>query len=946
MRERVRTWIKRVDLGMVLACLLPAFAVQPLLQPGLPGAADAVIHLFRAADFLNVLRDGVLVPRWAPNLAYGYGYPLFVFAPPLPYYVMAAFHLFGLTLEGAMKLMVISTFVAYSLGMYLFARAILGPGAALLAAAAYVYTPFRMREAYIYGGNYPQFMAIAAFPWVLWAFHQLIATGGRRYVLVGALTCSVLILSHIFHASVLVLVLGAYVLLAMILSRQFNRLAPVVASGLLGLGLTAFFWLPVLDETQWVRANAEAYVALSDFHTRFVSQEQLLGLPVPLDASAANPLMPMSLGPVIVALSAAAVLTAGISSLTSQASDKSQALTSDLFATSLRPVTWVMFFATVLLVTVFMMTPDSVWLWERIPPLPIAQYPWRLMGVANLASAFLAGAALAVWRDLGVRGPAVLVAAIAVVILAVAPYLYPPKPFVQYGEPTLADVISYEVRSQVIGMTTLGEYLPIWAQVRPADSPMVADYLAARPINKLDVTALSSDIEWQVTAHTATRDAFRFASPRPFTARLRTFYYPGWQAEIDGKPAPIRIEPPLGLITVDVPAGTHELVVRFTDTPLRAAANAVSLLAVILAVCLLLWGLLSGLRSQVSGQVISRQRSAVSGQRSWDVRRRTWDIGQEFAWVGAALSAALLFKVAVIDTHTTWFRAASPPGQVFNVQHSLRANLDNQVTLLGYDIGSDQVTQGSSLWLRLYWQARRPIGKDYSVFVHLDGPWDQATYAQSNAYHPGDPVVQGEIPTSTWDTTHYVRDEHRLHVPADVPPVAYTLRVGLWDAQTGQRLPVLADDGSVAGDAVALQTVHVMRREPLTIANPLTVNFGPIELVGYRLETRTGEIDAALYWRATAPVPKDYTVFAHVVDSQGRLVAQNDSQPMQGMYATSLWRPGETVEDRRVISVSPGTYRLVVGLYELATLQRLPATDGRGRLPDDAFNLPVSIEIK
>ncbi len=80
-----------------------------------------------------------------------------------------------------MKGTLILAMVLYSLGMYLFARDLFGPRAGLLAAAVYLYAPYRLREAYIQG-NYGQFCGLAFYPLILWSFHRLVTSTahGRR----------------------------------------------------------------------------------------------------------------------------------------------------------------------------------------------------------------------------------------------------------------------------------------------------------------------------------------------------------------------------------------------------------------------------------------------------------------------------------------------------------------------------------------------------------------------------------------------------------------------------------------------------------------------------------------------------------------------------------------------------------------------------------------------
>jgi len=114
------------------------------------------------------------------------------------------------------------------------------------------------------------------------------------------------------------------------------------------------------------------------------------------------------------------------------------------------------------------------------------------------------------------------------------------------------------------------------------------------------------------------------------------------------------------------------------------------------------------------------------------------------------------------------------------------------------------------------------------------------------------------------------------------------------------------------------------------------VRFGKyIALEGAQLDWQPQEVRVTLWWRSLTPVDEDYTVFTHLYDAGGRLVAQHDGMPVQGVVPTTLWRPGDLIRDVHVISLPdglrPGRYTLAVGLYNLATMRRLPAITEAGR---------------
>ncbi|MCB0033302.1 MAG: hypothetical protein KDE51_04760, partial [Anaerolineales bacterium] len=83
-----------------------------------------------------------------------------------------------------------------------------------------------------------------------------------------------------------------------------------------------------------------------------------------------------------------------------------------------------------------------------------------------------------------------------------------------------------------------------------------------------------------------------------------------------------------------------------------------------------------------------------------------------------------------------------------------------------------------------------------------------------------------------------------------------------------------------------------------------------------------------------------YTVFIHVLDKQGNLVAQQDSMPQAGGWPTTCWRPDEIVTDRHSLTVTSGNYELVMGLYWFETGERLPPlTDSPEALSDGRLRL-------
>ncbi len=118
-----------------------------------------------------------------------------------------------------------------------------------------------------------------------------------------------------------------------------------------------------------------------------------------------------------------------------------------------------------------------------------------------------------------------------------------------------------------------------------------------------------------------------------------------------------------------------------------------------------------------------------------------------------------------------------------------------------------------------------------------------------------------------------------------------------------------------------------------------------IELAGTDLPVQRLEpgdvVPLALFWQARQPVQQNAKVFVHLLDADGKLVAQHDSEPVNGLRPTSTWRPGESIVDRHGVllpdDLPPGQYQLVAGLYDPITGNRLLVTAGTSAPPGDSW---------
>ena len=236
----------------------------------------------------------------------------------------------------------------------------------------------------------------------------------------------------------------------------------------------------------------------------------------------------------------------------------------------------------------------------------------------------------------------------------------------------------------------------------------------------------------------------------------------------------------------------------------------------------------------------------------------------------------------------------------------------------------------------VYWEAVAPDGRSYLGFAKLLGRGYQGA-GQVNR-HP----VDGMVPTSLWQPGQVWRDRYCVKVdPGAAAPSLLRVEVGLYDPQTGQDL------GSVRVGEAKLAPAGTQALPERKLEVELADG---IALRGYDLSAGSvapGEvITLTLHWEARGVPSADYQVFVHLVGAGPEPVAQGDGPPLMGDYPTRVWSPGESIVDPHVVALPAdlpaGQYRLLVGMYDLETLVRLPRLDGTG----DTIEIPDAIEVR
>ena len=597
---------------LTLLILLSLFILAPLLASGyFLHAHDARHSLIWLVEYDQGFRDGFLWPRWAPDHSQGYGYPLFTFYAPLAFAIAEVFHLLGASIVGAVKITWALATIFAGVSMYKLARSVWSVGPGFIAGLLYMIAPYHLVNIYV-RGSLAEFVALAIYPWVIYSFLQVLEQKSARSVALAALSLGLLIMTHSVTLMLLPPLLALLILYWLVLDwRRTGKLpwrATVFAlvSGLLGGMLAAIFLLPVISETKYIVVDqwipAESYNYPKQFLYLFQWFDFTWGygfaLPGPDDG------MNFSIGLWLVLLGLAALpLAISVRGRTQMASanepvadspekgpkpaeDRDSDSPSVLgFSSHLtdQPLfaLWIGFLIIALIALIATLAPSQIF-WDSIPMIKLVQFPFRFLAPATLFLALVAAGTVAMLLPAKEdRLHPVLLVLSAAILLSSYAYAKPQHTSVSKADQSPVADIQFELDYPDMRGSTA------FAGEKPATSPKVEAYLAGEPIPLAGIIKGSGSVE--TIRHGAGSDEVRVVAETPVTVQFYTYWYPGWRAWIDGKEVATRPVGPDALITLDVPPGTHEVRIRFTNTPLRTMAALISIATLLILVILFFW---------------------------------------------------------------------------------------------------------------------------------------------------------------------------------------------------------------------------------------------------------------------------------------------------------------------------------------------------------------------
>ena len=504
---------------------------------------DSILQMSWVRQFVQVLSEGVWLPRWLPDSNGGYGSPTFIFYSPLVYYVTALLYSVTKSVVLSMKLVRFLGFFLSGLAMFAYAKSLTSRKLALLVSLVYLVIPFHVLDI-SYWTLYAEPWAWIWFPLILFFLRHLFVCGVRTtsHLMGLSLSYSGLVLTHLVSAYMFSLVMVGYLLFCSNRVRILENSKWLLVGMATALALAAFFLLPVLYERRFIHLEYSTMLPEFDFRNTF------LFFPNP-DLTGGNVFQAKTIGilqAITVLQVAWTVVSAGV---TLHTKTLSQDLRKELFVLNLLS-----------LFCLFLMSRPSVWIWRLIPGLPQIQFSTRWLSIYTLLATVVIGisfesyhhrlAGLAKWLKMSHFSVAFLAGLGSVLIILGGCFLN--EEHTRAAEADLYSAPEYNPRS-----------MPNWKQrIIHAKDPAFA--------------IMEGKADIKIKRWASHERNLRIEADTPIRLKLRLHEYPGWIVTIDDQRTPISTDPASGGIVVNVPQGQHVVRVSFENTWWRNAALGLS----------------------------------------------------------------------------------------------------------------------------------------------------------------------------------------------------------------------------------------------------------------------------------------------------------------------------------------------------------------------------------
>lgn len=566
----MKLWTNRNFLAVLVLVILSLIALKSLATAGFYTSHDGETHTARIAQYYLAIKDGQFPPRFAGSFYNGLGSPIFVYIYPLPYLLGALIHFFGVNFADSFKLLSALCFTFSAIFTYLWLKiATKSSKGAFLGALFYVWAPYRFSLIYV-RASVSELLAYTFIPLIFYSLTKLKTNTNLFWTALSAIAIGSLLLSQNLVALISLPVIGLYALINIPRQNKIKYLLLSLISSVWGLAISAFTFLPAIYERGFVRFDetiSGAYIS------HFVPLKKLIYSPwgYGFDIPGPNPGgLSLQLGIAhILVLILSFVLIAWLA-----------------FKISKKNITNLIlpfYFLLVAILSIFLMTKfqPTIYVWQHLKILSIIDIPWRLLGITTLAVSFLAAFTAKTAK------PGILFIFLTLLVL------YSNRNHIRINEAVVHEDSFFENYTGTA--TQYNEFTPKWRQTTRVPIGFESN---------IKTKVLEGQVEIADLKYNSNTLSFK-ADVKSSSAKIRInkFYFPGVVINLDGKvlnqnsnysisnASALKLndqEDGSGLPVLGLQNGSHYISFRYGETPLRKLSDAVTILALIPALALLL----------------------------------------------------------------------------------------------------------------------------------------------------------------------------------------------------------------------------------------------------------------------------------------------------------------------------------------------------------------------
>lgn len=525
--------------------------------------AERVFEMSRALAF------GQLPPRYVEYLGYGYGYPLFNFYGPLPYYIGSFFYLLGIDLVIATKLMITVGSILAWIAMFYCAKRLWGTKGGILSATLYTFAPYHAVQLYV-RGSIGELYAYAFLPLVVMGCVEIFQKiPSRKRIALSILGTTLLYLSHTVSLYMTALVLTIFIFISTGIKisqskkRNISDYHLPFTIYLLPLLLSAYFWIPALTELSATKLNTSTGNNV-DFMQHFLSLGQLWNSSWGYGGSTTGTTadgMSFMIG------KAALILVSLCCICLIYSLQRRLKLSHTLTNTTAVMLALIAIF-------IFFTNSTSQFIWTSIPMFQLIQFPWRWLMFIALTTSLLAGSIVhyhaLLPKPLIKQSPILWLTALSVLIFQL---IFSPNLAIKFFRPEsyyAKNATEITEISHLVGEVSAVSDEYLYKNIQPPTDLTVPERAVTCTMPCRIIDELS----------TPTSAIVIFEASRGGQINIPKANFPGFKATLNNRP--VKIAEQQGQLGVSVSdAGTYTVRFELHDTPIRIFANMVSLTSVL-----------------------------------------------------------------------------------------------------------------------------------------------------------------------------------------------------------------------------------------------------------------------------------------------------------------------------------------------------------------------------